>query len=316
MDLRQLEAFAAVMSAGSVTAAGKMLGRSQPSVTRVIQELEQELGFPLFERSGPKVTPTQKAFMMYAEVESALLGIRNIRQRAQHIAQDENRQIKLVAIPALAAGLLPLALSRLPQDLQPQHIQLHSMSPENVVQAVLSKTMDLGAVSLPLEHRGLDIHWIGESPCVAVLPADSELARYDVLPMDVLAGQPLISMSNPFRFRRRIDKAFQDAGGKTPHMLDTNTSLVAMQMARVGLGVALVDPFTAVGVPIDGLVVRPIECNIPFFFGLISAFASPLSDVSVALVDELARSAQALLPAMVMHEPGAHDALLQSIYAG
>lgn len=316
MDLRQLEAFAAVMSAGSVTAAGKMLGRSQPSVTRVIQELEQELGFALFERSGPKVTPTQKAFMMYAEVESALLGIRNIRQRALNIAHDENRQIKLVAIPALAAGLLPLALSRLPQALQPQHIQLHSMSPENVVQAVLSKTMDLGAVSLPLEHRGLDIHWIGESPCVAVLPADSELARYDVLPMDVLATQPLITMSNPFRFRRRIDKAFQDAGGQTPHMLDTNTSLVAMQMARVGLGVALVDPFTALGVPINGVVVRPIECNIPFFFGLISAFASPLSDVSVALVDELAKSAQALLPSMVMHDPSEHDALLQSIYAG
>jgi DNA-binding transcriptional LysR family regulator len=316
MDLRQLEAFAAVMSAGSVTAAGKMLGRSQPSVTRVIQELEQELGFALFERSGPKVTPTQKAFMMYAEVESALLGVRNIRQRAQHIAQDENRQIKLVAIPALAAGLLPLALSRLPQELQPQHIQLHSMSPENVVQAVLSKTMDLGAVSLPLEHRGLDIHWIGESPCLAVLPADSPLARYDTLPMAVLAAQPLITMSNPFRFRRRIDKAFQDAGGQAPNMLDTNTSLVAMQMARVGLGVALVDPFTALGVPINGVVVRPIECNIPFFFGLISAFASPLSDVSVALVDELARSSQAMLPAMVMHDPGEHDALLQSIYAG
>jgi hypothetical protein len=62
--------------------------------------------------------------------------------------------------------------------------------------------------------------------------------------------------------------------------------------------------------------VRPIECNIPFFFGLISAFASPLSDVSVALVEELARSAQALLPSMIMHDPSEHDALLQSIYAG
>lgn len=316
MDLRQLEAFAAVMSAGSVTAAGKMLGRSQPSVTRAIQELEQELGFALFERSGPKVTPSQKAFMMYAEVESALLGIRNIRQRAQHIALDENRQIKLVAIPALAAGLLPLALSRLPEDLRPQHIQLHSMSPENVVQAVLSKTMDLGAVSLPLEHRGLDIHWIGESPCVAVLAADSPLARLDVLPMQVLASQTLITMSNPYRFRRRIDKAFQDIGGAVPHMLDTNTSLIAMQMARVGLGVALVDPFTALGVPVEGVVVRPMECNIPFFFGLVSAFASPLSDVAQALVTELAASAQALLPSVIMHPPGEHDALLQSIYAG
>jgi DNA-binding transcriptional LysR family regulator len=315
MDLRQLEAFAAVMSAGSVTAAGKMLGRSQPSVTRVIQELEQELGFALFERSGPKVTPTHKAFMMYAEVESALLGIRNIRQRAQHIAQEENHQIKLVAISALALGLLPAALARLPDSLRPQQIQLQSMSPENVVQAVLSKTMDLGAVSLPLEHRGLDIHWIGEAPCVAVLPASSELASYDVLSMELLAQQTLITMANPYRFRRRVDKAFHDAGGPPTRMLDTNTSLVAMQMARVGLGVALVDPFTAMGVPLDGVVVRPIACNIPFFFGLISAFASPLSDVTRALIDEIATSAKLLLPHMVMHEASAHDALLQSIYA-
>ncbi|WKW30939.1 LysR family transcriptional regulator [Pseudomonas viridiflava] len=315
MDLRQLEAFAAVMSAGSVTAAGKMLGRSQPSVTRVIQELEQELGFALFERSGPKVTPTHKAFMMYGEVESALLGIRNIRQRAQHIAEEENHQIKLVAISALAAGLLPAALARLPEHLKPRQIQLQSMSPENVVQAVLSKTTDLGAVSLPLEHRGLEIHWIGEAPCVAVLPDDSDLAAYDVLPMDVLARQTLITMANPYRFRRRIDKAFQAAGGELPHMLDTNTSLIAMQMARAGLGVALVDPFTAMGVPIQGVVVRPIACNIPFFFGLISAFASPHSDVALALIDEIATTAKTLLPDMVMHEASAHDALLQSIYA-
>lgn len=315
MDLRQLEAFAAVMSAGSVTAAGKMLGRSQPSVTRVIQELEQELGFALFERSGPKVTPTQKAFAMYAEVESALLGIRNIRQRAQHLAQDENRQIKLVAITALATGLLPLALSRLPDELRPQQIQLHSMSPENVVQAVLSKTMDLGAVSLPTEHRGLDIHWIGEAPCVAVLAADSPLAEHAVLPMELLARQNLVTMSNPFRFRRRIDKAFHDFGVPTPNMFDTNTSLIAMQMARVGLGVAMVDPFTAMGVPLNGVVVRPIACNIPFFFGLISAFAHPLSEVTQALIKELAVSARTLLPDMIMHPPGDHDALLQSIYA-
>ncbi|WP_296256845.1 MULTISPECIES: LysR family transcriptional regulator [unclassified Pseudomonas] len=315
MDLRQLEAFAAVMSAGSVTAAGKMLGRSQPSVTRVIQELEQELGFALFERSGPKVTPTHKAFMMYGEVESALLGVRNIRQRAQHIAQEENHQIKLVAISALALGLLPSALSRLPDNLRPQQIQLQSMSPENVVQAVLTKTMDLGAVSLPLEHRGLDIHWIGEAPCVAVLPADSALAAHAVLSMEQLVEQTLITMANPYRFRRRIDKAFHDAGGTAPRMLDTNTSLIAMQMARVGLGVALVDPFTAMGVPLEGVVVRPIACNIPFFFGLISAFASPLSDVARALIEEIASSARRLLPEMVMHEASAHDALLQSIYA-
>ncbi|MFY1662971.1 LysR family transcriptional regulator [Pseudomonas sp. Pseu.R1] len=315
MDLRQLEAFAAAMSAGSVTAAGKMLGRSQPSVTRAIQELEQELGFALFERSGPKVTPTQKAFMMYGEVESALLGIRNIRQRAKLITHEENHHIKLVAISALAAGLLPAALAQLPEPLRPQHVQLQSMSPENVVQAVLSKTTDLGAVSLPLEHRGLEIHWIGEAPCVAVLPAGSPLAGHQVLSMEALARETLVTMANPYRFRRRIDKAFVDAGCGTPRMLDTNTSLIAMQMAGAGLGIALIDPFTAKGVPVEGVVVRPISSHIPFFFGLISAFASPLSDVALALIEEIAHAAKRLLPEMVMHEASAHDALLQSIYA-
>jgi len=84
--------------------------------------------------------------------------------------------------------------------------------------------------------------------------------------MALLARQTLITMANPYRFRRRIDKAFLKAGGETPQMLDTNTSLIAMQMARAGL---------ANGVPLEGVAVRPIDCDIPFFFGLISAYATP-----------------------------------------
>ena len=87
-------------------------------------------------------------------------------------------------------------------------------------------------------------------------------------------------------------------------------------MARVGLGVALADPFTAFRVPLNGVVVRPIESNVPFFFGLISAYASPLSEVAKALVETLKTSSQALLPGMIVHPASSHDALMQSIYAG
>ena len=72
MELHQLEAFSAVMSAGSITGAGRLLGRSQPGVTRAIQDLEYELGYALFNRKGPRVTPTQRAFLLYAEVERSL----------------------------------------------------------------------------------------------------------------------------------------------------------------------------------------------------------------------------------------------------
>ncbi|WP_110972759.1 LysR family transcriptional regulator [Pseudomonas huaxiensis] len=315
MDLRQLEAFAAVMSAGSVTGAGQMLGRSQPTITRLIQELEQELGFALFERSGPKVTPTQKAFLLTAEVESALQGIRHVQQRAQSIARNENSSLRIVATAALATGLIPQTLANLPEALRPQQLQVHSMLPGPAIEAVLSKTVDLGVVSLPLEHRGLELHWIAQAPCVAVLPVDSPLADEAVISMERLAAHTIASISNPFRFRRRIDKAFEAAGVKPAHIIDTNSSLIAIQMARVGLGIALADPFTALGVPLNGVVVRPIEVDIPFFFGLVTPFARPLSDAARQLVVALEAACHELMPGVIVHPANRHDALMQSIYA-
>ena len=82
MEIRQLEAFAAVVTTGSVTAAGRLLGRSQPAITRLIQELEAELGFALFTRSGPRVSPTEQGFLLYDEVEQTLAGMQQIRNRA------------------------------------------------------------------------------------------------------------------------------------------------------------------------------------------------------------------------------------------
>ena len=111
MELRQLEAFAAVMSTGSVTAAGR-LGRSQPAISRLLQELEAEIGYALFSRSGPRVTPTEQGFLLYEDVERALAGMRQIRERAGEIARGQAQPLLIAATPALAAGLVPAALQR------------------------------------------------------------------------------------------------------------------------------------------------------------------------------------------------------------
>lgn len=314
MDFRQLEAFAAVMTVGSLTGAGQMLGRSQPAITRQIKDLEDSLGFSLFERNGPKVTPSERAFLLHAEVEHALASVREIRQRADWIAADANRQVNIVATQALATGLVPAALARLPEGLKPQHVKLRAAAAEQVLQWVLSKTVDVGVVSLPLEHRGVDVHWIGEAPCVAVLPQGSLLADLSTVSMSDLAAQPIISLANPYRLRRRIDKALA-AAGLAPEIFEVNSSLPALQMARAGLGVAVIDPVTAYGVPLDGVVIRPLRADIPFFFGVVTPFAHPLSATAQGLIAALEETAIATLPNFKRHAPATHDALLQRIYA-
>ncbi|QKI68313.1 LysR family transcriptional regulator [Achromobacter xylosoxidans] len=310
MELRQLEAFAAVMSTGSVTAAGRLLGRSQPAISRLLQELEAEIGYALFTRSGPRVTPTEQGFLLYDDVERALSSLRQIRDRAEEIARGQAQPLLLAATSALAAGLVPDALKRIEAQAGNTRVQLRSASPERVVHAVLSGAAQLGATSLPLEHRGLTVHWIGQAPCVVALPENDPAARHEVVPVAELAGRRVITMANPYRLRRRLDAALGHAAGA----IETNSSVNALAAVRAGLGVSVLEPITAYGAPMAGVAIRPIDLDIPFFFGVITSQSQPLTPACQAMADALAQAAAQLLPGFVLHDACQHGALLQSIY--
>src|ERR1044071_1929310 len=94
LDTRQLEAFVAVMSIGSMTGAAKALGKSQPVITRLIQYLEQELGFHLLHRNGPRLAPTEQGVNFFSHAELFLSGLRAISERARSIATAEARSIE------------------------------------------------------------------------------------------------------------------------------------------------------------------------------------------------------------------------------
>lgn len=120
MEIRELEAFLAVMSTGSITAAARLLDRSQSQVTRLIQDLEISVGFALLDRNGPKIAPSEKGIAFHAEAERFLSGIGHLRERARTIAEKEPQPIEIVAIPAFASGIIPLALAALPEKLLPR----------------------------------------------------------------------------------------------------------------------------------------------------------------------------------------------------
>jgi DNA-binding transcriptional LysR family regulator len=313
MEPRQLEAFAAVMSTGSFTGAARLLARSQPAITRLVQELESEIGYALFARNGPRVTPTEQGFLLYEDAERALAGLRQIHARAAEIARGDAPPLLLAATSALAVGLLPQALQRVEALTGTAPVQLRTASPEQVVHAVLSGTVQLGACSLPLEHRGLQVHWIGHLPCVAVLPTDDPLASLERVPLSALAQRRLITMSNPYRLRNRLDAMLGQAGRSAERrdaLIETNSSMNALALVRAGLGVAVLEPLTASGAPLQGVAVRPLDTDIPFFFGVITPQSRPLSAPVQALIAALLAVAAAM-PGFVQHDVAEHASLLQ-----
>ena len=72
------EAFQVIMRAGTVSGAAKILGRSQPAVSRMIDKLEENLGVKLFERRKGQVVPTHAAHLLLDEVEKLFVSLSSL----------------------------------------------------------------------------------------------------------------------------------------------------------------------------------------------------------------------------------------------
>jgi DNA-binding transcriptional LysR family regulator len=314
IDIRQMEAFSAVMSAGSITGAARLLGRSQPALSRLIQDLESRLGFQLLHRNGPRVSPTERGILFHEDVERLLSSVQLIQERAAAIGRDETRAFEIDAIPALASGLLPAVIARMAQTDVPRQLHLRSSAAEKVVQSVLASTADVGVTSLPVDHAGLDLHWIGDSDCVAVVAANDPLANCDVFPIATLRERRLITVGNPYRLRGRIDRALRQADVKPNEVFVTNASINAIMAAHAGLGIALVEPATAYAVPVSGVRVLPIDVRIPYYWGVFTVSGRPIAPPISAFISTLSLVAKETLPNFTIHSAAEMDTLRDAIF--
>lgn len=314
MEIRPLEAFVAVVSTGSITGAARLLDRSQPAVTRLIQDLEAEIGFELFHRNGPRISPTERGVRFHAEIERLLNGFGHLRERIDAIGKEEPLPVEIAATPALAVGLVPAALARLANTRLPRRMHLRSAPPEEVVQLVLTRSADIGISSLPIDHPGLEVHSLFEAPCVVALPSGHPLADRPVITLKDFSGERMTTMANPYRLRGRVDQALREHGAVPSQRIDTNTSLNALQLVRAGLAVGIVEPVTAFGVPLDGVVIRPLDIDIPFLWGVVTALARPLTPTVKALTEALDAAAADFVPRLRRHGAGLNELVADTVY--
>ncbi len=316
MEVRDLQAFLAVMSTGSITGAARLLDRSQSQVTRLIQDLETSLGFALFERNGPRIAPTDKGIAFHEDAERFVSGIGHLRNRAKAIAGKEPEPIEIAATPAFASGIIPIALAALPEHLLPHTINLRSMPAEAAVQSVFARTADFCVTSLPADQPGLDVQGFFEGRCVAAVAPHDPLAAKDVIAIADLAGRTLVTMSNPFRLRHSVDEVLNAAGVRPNRIIATNAANNAVQVASLGLGVAIIEPATAYGLQSAPIVVRPLDVQIPFLWAILSAGSRPLSAGVRDLIQRIARIASERMPDLTVHDPKQMARIAERSFAG
>jgi DNA-binding transcriptional LysR family regulator len=266
---RQLSLFRAIMLHGSVSRAADVTNSSQPTLSRELARLEQLLGFALFDRVRGRLRPTVRALALMQEVERSFVGLEQIAARAQELRLQTTGRLHLACLPALAHSLVPLVLRHL-ENLQPGvPVSVHPLESPWLEQAMGEQRFDAALCETTQSPVGTELQELLSVNEVAVLPADHALCRKKTLKPQDFAGERFISLAPGDVYRDAIDQMFDTAQVQRVLAIETSSAVAVCAMVRQGLGVAIVNPLTALQMSSPELVLRPLSVAIPFRVSLI-----------------------------------------------
>lgn len=263
---RQLEAFRAIMEHGTVTAAAERLGVSQPAVSKILAGLEHEIGYPLFTRIKRRLAPTSEARLLAAEVTRLYHSLDRISEMAREIRDRQVGDLHVYSTPALGRTVLPDVMAGFVKRHAKAHIVFHVRSSTYINQKMVDQQIDLGFSMMPFEHPSMVTEELSRAAAVCVLPAGHRLARRKLIRPADLRGERFLSFPLDGRMRHLIDAAFEQERIERGLQIDVYSSADACALAARGLGVSIVEPFTARDYERDGIAVVPFEPRIRYLF--------------------------------------------------
>jgi len=269
ISLRQVEAFHAVMEAGSITGAADLMCITQPAVSRLIKDLEQRIGFSLFERRKGRVMPTVEALALFEEVQRAFTGLEKIASAAEEIRSFRAGYLQIASLPALAMRFLPRIITAFSEKHPGINVSVQIRSSTKVGEWVGSQQIDAGFAALQSSPAGVEQMTLYNAPLVVVLPSAHRLAREKVLTPEKLRGEPLVSLGSEYGIRQRTIEAYTLAGVPLTSRIETQLSLAVCEFVIAGAGVGLVEPVSANEMTDRGIVLRPFEPKVPYFVSLL-----------------------------------------------
>ena len=288
VNLRQLEALRATIRAGSITGAAKMMHISQPSVSRLVADLEYAVGFPLFVRVGRGLTPTVEGRHFYEGVEGMFIGIDRLEELAKSIRTSQAGIISIGTIQSIATIELPKAIGRM-YNINPEiRFDVQSRNTPAILDAVQTRQIDLGIVGREPDLQGVEILYQTSVPYVCLIPEDHWLAgEYGSVDLNQLADtETFVTFGDTYPdAMMSIEPGLSDKLRARSRLTVANMPL-AGALVREASVLAISDPFSAEqAVQMGGVVFRPIEQNLTYFVTIVTAQRESLSREALKFVD-------------------------------
>jgi DNA-binding transcriptional LysR family regulator len=285
LNLRQIEAFKAVIEHGTVSLAAEILHVSQPAVSKLVAHLEEDTELKLFDRAKGRLAVTEQGMRLYEEVDRIFAGLQQVETAVEEIKREHQGRLLIGTLPALSGVFIQRATMNFLASHPKVYCSIESRASQWVLDSVLTRKLDIGIVSSHFENQYVVADPLLRHPLLCIMPLGHPLASREVIEPQDLDGVPFVSFSADTLSGQRIAATLAAYRVQIKTVLTATVAPTVCQFVAAGLGVSLVHPLFVAGLE-ESLVVRRFEPEIPFEFKICRARDSRNSRLIEAFVHE------------------------------
>jgi DNA-binding transcriptional LysR family regulator len=152
IDIKDLEAFLAILDSGSISRAAEEIGLTQPALSLKLKKMEQELGVPLFQRTPRSVIPLEAAKLMAPRARDIISQLDGVRESLSSSIRDLRGQVRIGCLTGWFDPLLMKVVAPVAEVAPNVRLRLHVDQTENLLHMVSHGRLDMAIVAQPFER--------------------------------------------------------------------------------------------------------------------------------------------------------------------
>lgn len=245
MRFRQIEVFHAVYTTGSISAAARALHVSQPSVSKVLQHTQQQLGMELFRLVRGRLVATDEAHALFGEVSAVFRQLTSLQKTVGNLKNLSGGHIRLAVVPSLGLHLAPLAIARFRKEHPDITFDVQTVHHNELFAALYERSCDIAIAYDPPPHPRMQQRELGTGELMLLFQKASQPDVGDSIAMQTLDGQDMVGLTTGGPVGALFNAELQRLGVGVREVVSNQTFYIAAALTRYGAGMAVVDEFTA-----------------------------------------------------------------------
>ena len=295
MRLRHIEVIQAILQTGHLGTAAEWLQLPVGEVDSTLKDAEQQLGFMLFASVRGRLQATRETLELQAQITALYEALEPLQRLASRLKHHHAPPLRALCTPPLANQLLPQSIAALRRRFQDMPCNLSSQPVGEIINSLLLHEADVGLSLHDPEHPHIQSTVLAQGKLQLLAPHGWLKPKQKYIALQELAGQSLIGLEGHDPLSRLLDAKLHALRPVPVVQTRVQTYPMMRGLVEAGEGLAIVDPFTALGARESGLDACPVSPPI-----VVSLYALTLKDAAPspalnALLEIVIQKAESLL---------------------